>query len=92
MGLEVGGHHDRPDWPKLGPSLLIATCLILAVRTAKWPPTGSDMTSNPELDKEIDYAAYQADRVLSRLVSRFASVFPRRKVPWYMADDEDIPK
>ena len=25
MGLEVGGYHDRPDWPKMGPSLLIAT-------------------------------------------------------------------
>jgi hypothetical protein len=25
MGLDVGGYHDRPDWPKIGPSLLIAT-------------------------------------------------------------------
>jgi hypothetical protein len=92
MGLEVGGHHERPDWPKLGPSLLIATCLILAIRTAKWPPARTDMTSNPELDKEIDYAAYQADRVLSHLITHFECLFPQKKVPWYMPDDEDIPK
>jgi len=92
MGLEVGGYHERPDWPKLGPSLLIATCLILAIRTAKWLPHWSDMTSNPELDKEIGYAAYQADRVLSHLMARFASLFPQKKVPWYMPDDDEIPK
>ena len=36
-GLDVGGYEERPDWPKLGPSLLIATCLMLAIRTARWP-------------------------------------------------------
>jgi hypothetical protein len=35
MGLDIGGFHERLDWPKMGPSLLIATCLILAIRTAK---------------------------------------------------------
>ncbi len=30
-----GGYHDRPDWPKMGPSLLIATALIVAIRTAR---------------------------------------------------------
>jgi hypothetical protein len=35
MGIEVGGFHDTTDLPKMGPSLLIATCLILVVRTAK---------------------------------------------------------
>jgi hypothetical protein len=30
VGHEVGGYHDRPDWAKLGPSLLISSCLILA--------------------------------------------------------------
>ena len=28
MGIEVGGYHNRTDWPKMGPSLLIATALI----------------------------------------------------------------
>jgi hypothetical protein len=35
MGLDIGGYDQKPDWPKLGPSLLIASCLILAIRTAK---------------------------------------------------------
>ena len=39
MSLDVGGYHDRPDWPRMGPSLLIATCLIVAIRTAKMKGT-----------------------------------------------------
>ena len=46
MGLEVGGYNDRPDWPKLGPSLLIASALILAIRTAKWPAAHDERLSN----------------------------------------------
>lgn len=36
MGLNIGGYNDEPNWPKMGPSLLIATALILAIRTARW--------------------------------------------------------
>jgi hypothetical protein len=53
MGLDIGGDTKRPDWPKMGPSLLIATCLILVIRTAKWPSRVDRDTSHPELDKEI---------------------------------------
>jgi hypothetical protein len=61
MGLNIGGYEDRPDWPKMGPSLLIATCLILAIRTAKWPSRSSDSTaSNADLEREIEHAAYLA--------------------------------
>ena len=42
MGLDIGGYEDHPDWPKMGPSLLIATCLILAIRTAKWTVRSAD--------------------------------------------------
>jgi hypothetical protein len=52
MGLEVGGYKDHPDWPKMGPSLLIATCLILAIRTAKWPPNFDSSFSEASLDQE----------------------------------------
>ena len=64
MGLEIGGYNDRPDWPKMGPSLLIATCVILAIRTAKWPAVFDKSTSHPELDREIDFAAHLASGVL----------------------------
>ena len=34
--MKVVGNERRPDWPKLGPSIIIATALIVAIRTAKW--------------------------------------------------------
>ncbi len=57
MGLEVGGYHDRPDWPKMGPSLLIATALIVAIRTAKWPARCDTSLNGAELNDEIHFAA-----------------------------------
>ncbi len=70
VGLEVGGYNDRPDWPKLGPSLLIASALVLAIRTAKWPASHEERLSNHDLNKEIDFAISLADSELSRLMSR----------------------
>jgi hypothetical protein len=65
MGLEVGGYMDHPDWPKMGPSPLIAICLILATRTAKGPAQWHEIASDTELEKEIEYARLLAGRVLS---------------------------
>lgn len=92
MGLNIGGYEERPDWPKMGPSLLIGTCMILAIRTAKWPATWSATTSSMELEAEIEYAAHLANRVLCLLVGRHEAIFPRRKEPWYQATDDDNPK
>ncbi len=92
MGLDVGGYTDRPDWPKLGPSLLIATCLIVAIRTAKWEASADSKLSGRELDQEIDFAAHVAGRVLSRLMRANEVMFPQRKEPWYKPDGEDQPK
>ncbi len=93
MGLKIGGFQDHPDWPKMGPSLLVATCLILAIRTAKWAASSADSTaSDVELDREIEHAAHLAGRVLARLVASNPSIFPNAKQPWYQPDDEDHPK
>lgn len=92
MGLDIGGFHDRPDWPKMGPSLLIATCLILAIRTAKWPASKDPHFSNRELDEEIEFAAVTARRVMVHLISACETIFPRRKEPWYQPNDEDVLK
>jgi hypothetical protein len=93
VGLKIGGYEDRPDWPKMGPSLVIATCLILAIRTAKWPPRSSESTaSNTDLEREIEHAAFLAGRVFAKLVSSFPSIFPNAKKPWYQPDGEDWPK
>jgi hypothetical protein len=92
-GLDIGGYEQRPDWPKMGPSLLIATCLVLAIRTAKWPPRSTGgTTSDRELELEIGNAIHLVGRVLSALVSRHETIFPRKKEPWFMPNDEDAPK
>jgi hypothetical protein len=92
LGLEVGGYTDRPDWPKLGPSLLIASSLILAIRTAKWTASYNEKFSNPELDREIDYSIHLADRILSTLLAKKGALFPKKREPWHQPNDEDIPK
>jgi hypothetical protein len=93
MGLEVGGCEDRTSWPKLGPSLLIATCLIVAIRTSKWPPRLDTSTSGSDFNDEIGFAINLASRVMGTLVQRYESSFPRRKEPWYRAiEDEDVRK
>jgi hypothetical protein len=92
MGMNIGGYEDRPDWPKMGPSLLIATCLILAIRTARWPTRSNSTASDCDLDQEIDHAAYLAGRVLAALVASHSSIFPNAKQPWYQPDDEEQPK
>jgi hypothetical protein len=58
VALKPIGLEDHPDWPKLGPSLLVATCLILAIRTAKWVVRSDSTTSNMDLEQEIDHAAH----------------------------------
>jgi hypothetical protein len=61
---EIGGFIQSPDWPKMGPSMLIASCLILAVRTAKWAPRAfGETTSDRDLDVEVDNAILLAGRV-----------------------------
>jgi hypothetical protein len=90
--MEIGGYNKEVDLPKLGPSLLIATCLIVAVRTAKWPAVFSERTSNVEFDREIEYAAFLANRVLSHLVAKKESIFHGKRVPWYQANDDEVPK
>ena len=92
MGLEIGGYEDHPDWPKMGPSLLIATCLILAIRTAKWPARWHETSSDADLTNEIEYAQRLAGRVLSNLISKHDAIFPKTKKPWYQPDEEDSPK
>jgi hypothetical protein len=90
---EIGGFTQSPAWPKMGPSLLIASCLILAVRTAKWPPRASGVTSSDrDLDVEVDHAIHLAGRVLGVLVGRHDILFPQITKPWFVPNEEDIPK
>jgi hypothetical protein len=93
MGIGSSGHRDETAWPKLGPSLLIASCLILAVRTAKWSQRSRGTTADMDLEAEIEHAVTLARRTLSVLLKLAPSIFPQRKIPLYEAmDDEDVPR
>ena len=82
--MKVVGNDRRPDWPKLGPSIMIATALIVAIRTAKWAAKAagdahfSDV--DVELDKEVSFAARISIRVMNELLRKHESLFPQRSV------------
>ena len=78
MGPKIGGYRREVDYQKLGPALLIASSLILAIRTEKWPLTHSDGLSTVDLDKEVEHSARIAKIVLSHLTARYAEFFKRR--------------
>ena len=81
----------KPDWEKLGPSLLIASCVILAIRTAKWARVGG-RHSQHDLETEVDHAIFLADSVLGTLLSRKAALFPFKDGAWNVASDEEVPQ
>jgi hypothetical protein len=92
VAREIGGYNENPDWPKPGPSLLIASAFILAIRTAKWPASHDSKLSNVDLQIEIDYSIHLADSVLSHLLADKSLLFPHTRKPWYQPDNDDIPK
>ncbi len=95
--MKVVGSERHPDWPKLGPSIIIATALIVAIRTAKWVAKSSANAQfsdvDVELDKEVSFAARISIRVMHELLRRHESLFPQRVVPIYEAgSEEDNPR
>jgi hypothetical protein len=89
---KIGGYRREVDYQKLGPALLIASSLVLAIRTAKWKPTHGDGFSTIDLDKEVEHSIRIAKIVLSHLTSRSPELFQTKDVPWYVATDEDVPE
>jgi hypothetical protein len=89
--MKVDGYDQRPDYTRMGPSLLIASALILAIRTARWPAALDENLVSPELDQEIDYAVLLATRTLSRLLKQKESMFPSRKEARYTPEEGESP-
>jgi hypothetical protein len=91
--MNVVGHERKPDWPKLGPSIIIATALIVAIRTAKWAATASGDAGVSDvdvaLDKEVGFAARISIRVMHELLRKHASLFPQTKEPIFEAGSDD---
>ncbi|MDX6456684.1 MAG: hypothetical protein QOE55_381 [Acidobacteriaceae bacterium] len=91
-GPSVGGNRREVDYQKLGPALLIASSLVLAIRTARWSPTHSDGLAHVEWDTEVEHSVRIAKIVLSHLTARSPELFQMKEVPWYVATDEEVPK
>lgn len=91
--MKVVGNERRPDWPKLGPSIIIATALIVAIRTAKWVAKSAADAQFSDvdvaLDKEVSFAARISIRVMHELLRRHEGLFPQRVVPIYEAGSEE---
>ena len=91
--MRVVGDERRPDWPKLGPSIIIATALIVAIHTAKWVEKSSADAQFSDvdvaLDKEVSFAARISIREMHELLRRHESLFPQRWVPIYEGGSED---
>lgn len=81
---------SAPDWPKLGPSLLIAASVILAIRTAKWPAVFYKSTAHPELDKEIDFAANLTGTCPVGAGVQAGRDVAQQRVSWYQPSDGDM--
>jgi hypothetical protein len=68
--MEIAGYRREVDLSKMGPTLVIASGLILAIRTAKWPRILVDTASQPEWDAEVEQSVKMAHRILSHLLAK----------------------
>jgi hypothetical protein len=91
-GSQVGGYRTEVDQQKLGPALVITAGVILGMRTIRWEATHSDGLAGEEWEREVEHSVRVAKRVLSFLTTRYPDLFQSKKVPWYVAIDEDSPK
>ena len=51
-----------------------------------------DGLAGEEWEKEVEHSARVAKRMLTFLTTRYPDLFQSKKVPWYVATDEDNPK
>jgi hypothetical protein len=80
--MDIGGYKREPDFNKLGPTLVIASSLVLAIRTAKWKTQSCETASAVEWDAEVDRSVWIARRVLSHLLAKSPDLFQQKNVPW----------
>jgi len=60
----IGGVREEIDYQKLGPALLIAASLVLAVRTARWPATHSEGLADVDWRREVEHGVRVAKAML----------------------------
>lgn len=89
---KIGGYRKEVDYQRFGPALLIASSLVLAIRTARWPATHSDGLADADWRKEVEHSARGAKMMLSHLVAKHSELFVQKDVPRYESTDEDVPQ
>ena len=87
--MKVGGYHKEVVYERLGPTLVIAASLILALRTADWTNPIADGLHNREWEAEIDRALKMAQTVLTHALAKWPEKFHRKDVPWFVPDETD---
>lgn len=91
--MKIGGYDKAVDMSRLGGAVLIGACVVLAVRTARWPVTVAKQDQpNNELWQEVGYAVRLALEVMGELTGRHPALFAQKDVPWWVPTDEDIAK
>lgn len=90
--MQIAGYHKQPDLSKMGPTLIIASSLILAIRTAKWPCVELDMASNREWDKEVEQSVRMAHLIMNHLLTKSPFLFAHKDVPWYEPSEDEAPR
>lgn len=74
-------HREDIDLSKLGGALLIASALVLAIRTARWSArTGQEQTADSALETEIQHAIAVTTSLLGRLLARYPSYFRKQQI------------
>ena len=78
--MEIAGYRREPDLSKIGPTLIIASSLILAIRTASWPRI--KLETLPNRDWDAEQSVRMAHIILSHLLTKSPFLFPHKDVPW----------
>ena len=90
--MEIAGYKKEVDLSRIGPTLVIASSLILAIRTAKWPRIVVETASTPDWDAEVEQSIKMAHQILAHLISKSPFLFPCKDVPWYQPSEDESPR
>ena len=90
--MEIAGYRKEVDLGRLGTTLVIASSLILAIRTARWPRNVVETASQPEWDAEVEQSIRMAHSILAHLLTKSPFLFQQKDVPWYQPSENESPK
>jgi hypothetical protein len=62
------------------------------MRTIRWEATHSDGLAGEEWKKEVEHSGRVAKRMLTFFTTCYPDLFQTKKVPRYVATDDDSPK